>query len=67
MNRILSRPLFVLFLLLSVPHTVLASEGPAWIYFILAPFALFSTPFFMTAVWGCEGCEGDALDFRRCY
>lgn len=38
-------------LLLSTPATTLANEGPAWIYFIMAPFSLFSIPFFMTAVF----------------
>jgi len=38
-------------LLLSIPAVALASEGPVWIYLILAPFALFATPFFMTAVF----------------
>jgi len=38
-------------LLLSPPATSLASEGPAWIYFIMVPFALFSIPFFLTAVF----------------
>ncbi len=50
MNSIFSLPLFVSFLLLSVPHTACASEGLAWIYFVMAPFSLFTTPFFMTAV-----------------
>jgi uncharacterized membrane protein len=50
MNSKFSLPLFVSFLLLSVPHTALSSEAPVWIYFIMAPFALFSIPFFMTAV-----------------
>ncbi len=50
MNSIFIQHLLVTCLLLAVPHTAVASEGPAWIYFILAPFALFATPFFMTTV-----------------
>lgn len=45
-----SLPLFVLLLLLSFPDAALTSEGPAWIYFVMAPFALFTIPFFFTAV-----------------
>jgi len=37
-------------MLLSVPALAHASEGPVWIYLIMAPFALFAIPFFMTAV-----------------
>jgi hypothetical protein len=41
--------LYILLLMFSVPDATIASEGPAWLYFIMAPFALFSIPFFMTA------------------
>ncbi|NVN98292.1 MAG: hypothetical protein HXX17_03140 [Geobacteraceae bacterium] len=51
MQKTFALTCFYLFLLLSSPVTALASEGPAWIYFIMAPFALFSIPFFMTAVF----------------
>lgn len=37
--------------LMTIPAVVHASEGPAWIYMIMAPFALFSIPFFMTTVF----------------
>jgi len=38
-------------LMLSNPALSAASEGPAWFYLLMAPFALFATPFFLTTVF----------------
>jgi tetratricopeptide (TPR) repeat protein len=41
---------YFMLLLLSIPAAALANEGPAWIYFVMAPFALLTMPFFLTSV-----------------
>ena len=50
MDILYSLSLFVSLLLLSVPDPALANEGPTWIYFAMAPFALLTMPFFLTSV-----------------
>jgi len=42
---------FLLVLILSTPALSAANEGPVWVYLLMAPFALFTTPFFLTIVF----------------
>ncbi len=43
--------LLLLLLFLSTPTLAHANEGYAWMYFIMAPFALFTIPFFTTSLF----------------